>query len=283
MNTIIIYHADCFDGIAGAWVIKYYLAMNPDGNKHFLFPARHGDDPPSVDGDSVIYMVDFSYPRPVMNLLLKRTNGRMRVFDHHKTAQEALANFPNAVFDMDRSGAGISWDELFKGSPRPLAIDLVEDRDLWRFNREATRPFIASLASRNLTPTNFQYVVNDTEKFIEEGYPIVSYIEQYGEKLAETSVVCNIAGHDVPVINCPYMNISDHLDVLLKHYPLAPFAAAFFQRHDKTRTDTVWQFSLRSKVNGLDVSEIAKKFGGGGHRNAAGFQVQSLTEVGWWV
>lgn len=32
-------------------------------------------------------------------------------------------------------------------------------------------------------------------------------------------------------------------------------------------------FGLRSTDEGVDVSEIAKQFGGGGHRNAAGFTV----------
>ena len=32
-------------------------------------------------------------------------------------------------------------------------------------------------------------------------------------------------------------------------------------------------FSLRSTDDGLDVSEIAKQYGGGGHRNASGFTV----------
>jgi hypothetical protein len=32
-------------------------------------------------------------------------------------------------------------------------------------------------------------------------------------------------------------------------------------------------FSLRSNAYGVDVSEVAKQYGGGGHRNAAGFSV----------
>jgi len=32
-------------------------------------------------------------------------------------------------------------------------------------------------------------------------------------------------------------------------------------------------FSLRSNDEGVDVSEVAKQYGGGGHRNASGFKV----------
>ncbi len=45
-----------------------------------------------------------------------------------------------------------------------------------------------------------------------------------------------------------------------------PFAAVYVE----TSTDIIW--SLRSRGD-FDVSEIAKKFGGGGHKNAAGFTV----------
>ncbi len=44
------------------------------------------------------------------------------------------------------------------------------------------------------------------------------------------------------------------------------FGACFFIRSDGLR---VW--SLRSTDNGVDVSEIARRHGGGGHRNAAGW------------
>jgi nanoRNase/pAp phosphatase (c-di-AMP/oligoRNAs hydrolase) len=38
--------------------------------------------------------------------------------------------------------------------------------------------------------------------------------------------------------------------------------------------------SLRSN-GGYDVSVIAKAFGGGGHKNAAGFEVPVTTLLGW--
>jgi uncharacterized protein len=45
-----------------------------------------------------------------------------------------------------------------------------------------------------------------------------------------------------------------------------PFAACFWIDGKEMA------FSLRSAPDGLDVSEIAKRFGGGGHQHAAGFR-----------
>ena len=66
------------------------------------------------------------------------------------------------------------------------------------------------------------------------------------------------------------MNCSEHVGRLLEKNPDALFAAGYFQRADRK-----WQFSLRSR-EGFDVSEVAKKYGGGGHAPAAGFEVTIL-------
>ena len=38
------------------------------------------------------------------------------------------------------------------------------------------------------------------------------------------------------------------------------------------KTDGLWRVSLRSKVDGYDLSEVASRFGGGGHKAAAAFR-----------
>ena len=68
----------------------------------------------------------------------------------------------------------------------------------------------------------------------------------------------------MPVANLPYTLTSDAGHLLANG---EPFAACYWD------TPTGRVFSLRSTDDGLDVSEIAKKYGGGGHRNASGFRV----------
>ncbi len=65
-----------------------------------------------------------------------------------------------------------------------------------------------------------------------------------------------------------YHYASDAGNELLKLHPRAVFAGTWLRR-----ADGFIQWSLRSEDAREDVAEIAKKFGGGGHRNAAGFQV----------
>ena len=74
----------------------------------------------------------------------------------------------------------------------------------------------------------------------------------------------NVGGYLVPVVNatCYTSEIGNHLNLV---YPDSPFAACYFDRADGNR-----QWSLRSRGE-FDVSEVAQKFGGGGHRNSAGY------------
>jgi nanoRNase/pAp phosphatase (c-di-AMP/oligoRNAs hydrolase) len=58
---------------------------------------------------------------------------------------------------------------------------------------------------------------------------------------------------------------------MLALHPEAPFVAAYFENEKGQR---VW--SLRSRA-GFDCSEVAKRLGGGGHPQAAGFTIDAIS------
>ena len=64
-------------------------------------------------------------------------------------------------------------------------------------------------------------------------------------------------------------NVSEIGNELCRVYPDAPFSATYCDRKG------VRSWSLRS-VGDFDVSEVARRYNGGGHRNSAGF----ATEIG---
>jgi nanoRNase/pAp phosphatase (c-di-AMP/oligoRNAs hydrolase) len=266
-DVLVIYHGDCTDGFTAAWA---FHTLRPAADAAY-WPAKHGDSPPDVTGQEV-YIVDFAYPRPVLAEMHARARSLL-VLDHHKTAQADLEGLTYAVFDMDRSGAGIAWDYFAEGRrPRPWLVDVVEDRDLWRYRYgDETRYTSAYI---NTLPMTFEawdeLVAGGPEQVANKGAAILRYIDTYGEKAVQHAVFREIAGHIIPIINITPQNSSDHIDKLLKRYPTYPFAASFFLRGDGQ-----WQFSLRARGD-FDVSDIARQFGGGGHKSAAGFVVPSL-------
>lgn len=284
MKHLVIYHKDCFDGFTAAWVWRRFFGL--DSVK--FWGARYGGAPPPVDPEvDRVWVLDFSYPRETM-VGLGTVAKRLTVLDHHKTAAEALAGLEtelrektgrphDVIFDMERSGAGITWDYLFGQevsafvAKRPWLVDYVEDRDLWRQALPQTKAVAAWVAAQPMDFASWDAMAGDgLEAAIKSGRAVEAYIAQYGRKALAEQTQQVLCGHTVPTVNLPYMNCSEHVGELLRQHPEAPFAAGYFRRGDGR-----WQFSLRSRPD-FDVSVIAKQFGGGGHAGAAGFDVAIL-------
>jgi len=278
---ICIYHGNCQDGFGAAWAVWKRF-----GDAVEYFPGIYGQPAPDVRGKTVV-MVDFSYKRPVIEAMAKDA-ARVLILDHHKSAAEDLAGFPmpptwfeffigcegvSAVFDMERSGAGLAWDYFHPETPRPALINHIEDRDLWRFRLNSTREISGALFSHYYDFHTYNIVAGEVErgasKIIAEGAAIERKLQKdVAELLGVMTRRMVIGGVSVPVANLPYTMASEAAGKLAEG---EPFAACYFDGAD-CRT-----FSLRSRGDGMDVSKIAKRYGGGGHRNAAGFRVP----IGW--
>ncbi len=264
MNPLCIYHGNCADGFGSAWVVEKHFGANVD-----FHAGVYQQPPPCVTGREVI-MVDFSYKRDVLLEMANEANSIL-ILDHHKSAEadlEGLDKLPNvvAVFDMERSGAMMTWNHYFPDKEPPAMIKHIQDRDLWRFEIPGTREYQAALFSY---PYDFAIWDELSElpakAMIQDGAAIErKHHKDIDELIKSAATRQTIAGHDVPVLNAPYFFSSDAGHLMAKG---EPFAACYWD------TETARVYSLRSSDDGLDVSEIASKFGGGGHRNAAGFSV----------
>ncbi len=288
-KPLCIYHGNCADGFGAAWAVRAALG---DGNVDF-HAGTYQDDPPDVNGRDVI-IVDFSYKRPVLERMAEQAHSIL-ILDHHKSAAEDLSGFGyslkndvetyqgwvediqpylhgqglpliGVLFDMQRSGAGITWD-FFHDAPRPPLIDYIEDRDLWRFYLSNTRAIQACVFSH---PYDFDVwdslMSSDLDDMRRDGEAIErKHFKDIDELIRSASYRAQVAGHDVPVLNAPYFFSSDAGHIMGQG---EPFAACYWDTEDGR------VFSLRSADDGMDVSEIAKRYGGGGHKHAAGFRVE---------
>lgn len=292
-KPLCIYHANCADGFTSAWIVRKYFKGDVD-----FHPGVYQQEPPNWYLRDVI-MVDFSYKRPVIESMFEPNTQAMSclILDHHKSAAEDLSGLKRphgaydprdwrgeweswgveyplrAVFDMGRSGAGLTWDFFFPNQPRPRLVDYVEDRDLWKFRFPETRNIQANVFSY---PYDFEVwdkladeIEGDRFSFAAQGAAIErKHHKDIAELVGVTKRRMVIGGHDVPVANLPYTLTSDAGHLMARG---EPFAACYWDT-PKGRV-----FSLRSTDAGMDVSAIAASYGGGGHRNASGF----TTTLGW--
>jgi uncharacterized protein len=255
-----IYHADCADGF-GAALVVYSL----HGDLCEYIPAHYGDSPPDVTGKDVI-IVDFSFKR--MTLLNMKVQAKsLIVLDHHKTAESELKNLAFCKFDMDRSGAVMAWEYLFPGKDIPMLLRYIEDRDLWRWSLGHSKAVSAYLSSIERDFAIWEQLLCDSYLLscIRKGESILGYQDQCVKRaLSAEPLRMKICGYDVPALNVTHL-ISETIGRLAEG---EPFGVGYFD------TSTHRIFSLRSCDGSVDVSEVAKRMGGGGHERAAGFKLE---------
>jgi uncharacterized protein len=290
---ICLYHFPCDDGFAASWVVnrKWPDVVLKGTNYGLPFPEV------DIDGRNIL-IADFSYKPDELARLSARAKSIV-ILDHHKTADADLgdvrrlagANCENveaafdgmpepgtnvlAEFDMARSGASLAWQFCFPGEKMPELIRYVEDRDLWLMKLEHSRPlslllqsYPYDLAVWNELMLAFDDVDGAQARVLAEARAIERFFDRRLAELVPTAVFKQIGKwKGIPVAYAPYAFASDLANALLKAHPDAPFAAVVVDAYG-SRT-----WSLRSEDSRQDVSEVARTFGGGGHRNAAAFRV----------
>lgn len=286
---ICVYHGGCDDGFGAAWAVHKKWG----DSVRFVAGAYGGFEwPADIAGKNILF-VDFSLKRDQMIQLSNGGNtgavpNSVVVLDHHKTAKAELADWSSdrllladvellaakaftetghpivAQFDMEKSGARLAWEFCFPNDPAPLLIEHIEDRDLWRFRLATTKTVSAALRTYSHDFSIWDSL--DVDNLRDEGRAILRGHERNVADMIRNRYWIEVGGVRVPVVNVPYHYASDCADAILDAEADAPFAASWFRR-----ADGKMQFSLRSRNERMDVSEIARKFGGGGHRNAAGF------------
>jgi hypothetical protein len=296
---LIITHAKCPDGWCAAFIAK---KRYPEAE---ILALDHGTPVPfeSVRGKDCL-VLDFSWPVREDNIKLHDIAKSFHIYDHHRTAQERLEGLPFVTFDMHRSGAGLAWDYLFgkdapagewidkepredgkprrwkpnlvieSGSvrtlnPRPWYVNYVEDRDLWNWALPNSKAVNAYIMTRPFTIEAWDYLdligVEHAEQY---GCAVLAHIDRYVREAVEEAQygIWYLEGktYSTAICNCPYMNCSEIGNVLAQG---ADVSLTWFER-----ADGMIAFSLRS-IGSIDVSEIAKLYLGGGHKNAAGFRL----------
>ena len=258
--NLVIYHADCTDGFGAA-----YSAWKHLGNRAEYHACKHGTPPPDVKGKNVV-ILDFSYGNKLTKQMIEEANSLL-IIDHHKSAMVELHDISNTIFDMTKSGAMLSWEFFHPGKEPPKFIKYIQDRDLWTWELEYSKEFSAAF---DMVPFEFE----EFEKFEDDsvfddackrGSYILAYSKTVVKKVCEKATARKMDGKDVMVVNASHWMS----EIGARLAPDCDFAMIWYWDHEAGHT----KVSLRAFHETVDVSEISKKFGGGGHKKAGGFQL----------
>lgn len=220
--------------------------------------------------------------------------------------QKEWENF-TGVFDNSHCGALLTWKWFFPKDNLPHFFAYIEDRDLWKWELTSSRevsiavkclPFgfeewsratgiyrvyvhgeirpatssgrehVCALADKGKVILDFQkQQIEATLQGVREGIfqlgspPTINVVTHNG---CPFSINNDEGWCSAPVVNCT-ANISEVGEAMLAKYPDAQFSASYF---DDAKGNRIW--SLRSRPD-FDCSVVAKAFGGGGHKQSAGF------------
>jgi uncharacterized protein len=273
-KTVLIFHAGCWDGWGSAMVARDALGGDPH-----LVPAHYGMDPYRLQAlaeRADVYVLDFSF-KPDEMMWLAGTAKTLTWIDHHKTAVEAmqpvLAGMPWSFHcridaghpEYARSGIGLTWDH-FHDTRSPWLVNYIEDRDLWRKALDDHEEVSMWIRSHGQTTEAWREMGGALLAHArEQGAAMYAYHRRLVTNAAANAIWVHIGNEAMPLVSCSYDLGSDVCDHLLETEDLDVAAYWLLNKHGE------YQYGFRSR-SGYDCSLLAKRYGGGGHAQAAGCQ-----------
>ena len=267
-----IYHHNDADGRCGAAIANRAIF----GEKEFIeIDYKDKVDLTKIRADENILIIDFSFKPEIMNPLLIITQN-VTWLDHHKTAFEYRYDFPDqldGIRDINYSGCELAWKYFFPTLQIPKAVELIGDYDKWALKLQPECfDFYEGLKLEDTQPTSSlwdELLNQESSKYFEiitQGKSAIKYRDNYCAKIRyEFGYEVQWEEHKAFATNI-YQFGSKGFGEKMQEYE---FCISYI--HDGKRF-TVSLYSIR----GIDVSEICKKYGGGGHSGAAGFVCNEL-------
>lgn len=279
------YHSADLDGkCSGAIVKMAFPECEMIGiNYGELFPWG------KIEPNEVVFMVDFSL-QPFENMERLNKLCTLHWIDHHESAiKEAqlrgfVARGKYSYCQIgNRAGCELTWISLFNPENIPLVIKLLSCYDTWTWQGvpgAQELQYGLSAYSIHCHPEDSVWKNLFSPKplsekllrdLIAKGGLILNYIIakniEYGDRYAFET---RLGGLTFIAMNRGACN-SEAFCIAYDPEKHDAMLAFNYTPHAKS-----WTVSLYSDKSYIDVSAIAKKYGGGGHRGAAGFQCKEL-------
>ncbi|MCC5612333.1 DHHA1 domain-containing protein [Nostoc sp. CHAB 5834] len=266
MTPIVFYHGNCPDGFGAAYAAWLVFKNNAE-----YVPCGYGDVPPPVTGRDV-YILDFCFTPEVMTRIDSEAS-KVVLLDHHLTSQQKLKSFSCRCgvihFDLTKSGARLAWEYFHPEKEVIALIKHIEDRDLWKWRYPETGSYLAALDAEGFDFEKWHAVASldatATSAYVLRGTAMNDKFRSLGGSIAEKALPLTLLGTPGWAVNA-VSEFSSEVGGRLARKG-GTFGAVWYL----PSADTI-KVSLRS-VAPFEVEPIARKFGGGGHPQAASFNL----------
>jgi hypothetical protein len=168
----------------------------------------------------------------------------------------------------------LTWRTFFPDQPVPKAVLYVGDRDTWRFAYDDTAAFSEGLHQEDTRPWNdalWKPLLDDdsdrVKKLIQLGTVLhQARVRRIQRQIKRYGFEVSFEGHNTLAINA---RGSGEMGALIRQqgYEIGYCYIDAVQNGELVTFVTLYS-------DRVDVSEIARKYGGGGHAGAAGFSFE---------
>lgn len=282
-STILIYHHDDNDGSCAAAVAGNYYDRNEFAIKFIAINyGKESWSEEEIEAAEKVWLVDFTSDE--MDEFVKVCGPRLIWIDHHKTAMERFPDLWTSssipgIRSVEKAACVLTWEYTHpEDILPPAAVAYIGDKDIWKFEYADTRAFSAGFSLMVKTPDDPTW----DELLSSEYEDIVNKMISIGELLLEAQSYKLQKAFDRGVDfmfhdwRARLVNTTGNISEL----------GEFIYKKPEYDIAVMWQavedmvvFSLRSdsgNPDSPDCAEIAKQYGGGGHKNAAGFQKKNM-------
>jgi len=232
-----------------------------------------------IQPNETIIMVDFAL-QPFEDMLKLDKACDLIWIDHHLSSIEESDRHgfhPKGWWKIGEAACELTW-QYFVSPDLPLAVYLIGRHDVWDHSDYRTLAFHYGMQKYNTQPSEDDFWrellhSSDNEKlidsFIRDGDIILEYVRRDNAKYVKACSF-DVTLDDYQCIAANKMLCGSQLFESIWDGDQYDIMLAFGYKSGR------WNISLYTDRADIDVSQIAKKWGGGGHKGAAGFQADTL-------
>lgn len=287
MKTLILYHSADFDGKLSRDVCLFFLQRARVQHELTCIGWNYGEPVPDIEPYDLVYMVDISIPP----LLVEANYSKIVWIDHHKTAMEAHGNQWLGVRIDGVAACRLCWQwfhqrenpeeipnlEMFRGRhvAEPLLLTLAGEYDIWdkrdpradtiQFGLRAANAFDAVKHFERWWVSDRMEAMRELLDLVDVGMVVEDYQRKQNERTAKAAFDLKWEGIHFCCLNAP--GNSQVFDSVIN----PAHEALFLWRVSRGRV-FVSLYGVPHRPD-IDLSVIAKRYGGGGHRQACGFEL----------
>lgn len=277
----IIYHRSDLDGVASAAIAGDYYEKC--GYNVILNGWTYGDNL-SFDYADSMFIADVSFGEKHEEILHKWVDDDRNVVwcDHHKTAifdkdGSPACSFVPGIRKIGKAACELVWEYLYPDRDVPELIQYLSAYDVWDKNRYDWDDVIALQygvrAAVGLDVNKMKdllYGDYDVKSLMDSGRKILSFLSgKNREECNQFGFAGGVCGYTAICMNTLEFNSTSFESKAYDFDLMVPFAIL---PNGKVR------FSLYTASPDMDCSAIARAFGGGGHKGAAGFMLDVSDE-----